>query len=469
MTFNSVEFALFLPLVVALYWQLGLRGQNRFLLVASYVFYGWWDWRFLGLILASTVIDYTINLLMEARDDDDRARKRLMLTSIVANLGILGTFKYFDFFADSLSSSLDDLGISWAAPSLGILLPVGISFYTFQTMSYTLDVYRRRMRAERNFVDVAVYVAYFPQLVAGPIERATNLMPQVTTARRRPDGEQIRSGLLLILMGLAKKVAVADALAPFVNDAFSDPSSRSGLVMLFAVYGFAFQIYADFSGYSDIARGTSRLLGIELVENFAQPYLSRNITVFWRSWHISLSDWLRDYLYISLGGNRKGQWKTYRNLMLTMLLGGLWHGASWNFVIWGGLQGLFLATHRRFRMRSDVTRDTMPTWGDVPAIIATFHLTCFAWIFFRAASFSEAVDVISRIASLSTGFDPAMLLVAVMAVAMTALDLVQRRGHDHTAILRYQPLVRGALYASMFLLVLGFSGTRPVQFIYFQF
>ena len=347
MIFNSFQFAIFFVLVLGAYWQLRWKGQNRLLLVMSYVFYGWWDWRFLGLLALSTGVDFLVARRL-GRTDDGPHRKRLLWASMAVNLGILGFFKYFGFFADSLEASLSSVGVGWLAPSLGIVLPVGISFYTFQSMSYTIDVYRRELDPVEDFFDFALYVSYFPQLVAGPIERATRLVPQILSPRVRPRGEQISSGLALIAVGLVKKVAIADIAASVANDVFSRSGEASAIELIIGVYCFAIQIYGDFSGYSDMARGTSRLLGIELVENFKQPYFSPSITQFWRRWHISLSNWLRDYLYIPLGGNRKGPRRTYINLALTMLLGGLWHGAAWTFVVWGALQGLYLMVERRF-------------------------------------------------------------------------------------------------------------------------
>ncbi len=345
MTFNSMQFVLFFTIVFLAYWRLGFRNQNRLLLAASYLFYGWWDWRFLGLMLLSSSIDYFCGLGL-GRTDDPSKRKRLLWTSMTANLVILGFFKYFNFFIDSLDSGLDRAGVDWLAPSLGIVLPVGISFYTFQSMSYGIDVYRRELKPIRSFFDFALFVSYFPQLVAGPIERATALAPQITTPRLRPDKTKVVEACSLILVGLVKKVVVADLAAEVANDVFSRSGEAGFFELLIGVYCFAIQIYGDFSGYSDMARGVSRLLGIELMENFKQPYFSATITDFWRRWHISLSQWLRDYLYIPLGGNRKGPRRTYINLGVTMLLGGLWHGAAWTFVVWGALQGLYLMGER---------------------------------------------------------------------------------------------------------------------------
>ena len=471
MVFNSLEFVIFLPLVLIAYFRLRHKGQNRMLLVASYLFYGWWDYRFLTLLAFTTVIDYAVGLYI-GRTDDPKIRKRLLLASIAVNLVVLGFFKYFNFFVDSAGALLGKLGLSPNLPLLRVILPVGISFYTFQSMSYAFDVYRRRLEPATSLLDFALYVAYFPQLVAGPIERAQALLPQITNPRRRPTSEQVSSGVLLMLIGLFKKVAIADVMAPIVESAFAAPEANSSVALLVGLYAFALQIYGDFSGYTDIGRGASRLMGIELMENFNQPYLSRNITAFWRTWHISLSTWLWDYLYIPLGGNRKGRVVTYRNLMLVMLLGGLWHGAAWTFVIWGGLHGLYLAIHRavsspvprgyqgRFRLRHDL----------IPAL-ATFHLVGFAWIFFRADSLSNAISYIQRLFQFRISIpDPnSLILVVAAAVAVVSIDLWQRNSGSHEVMLRWRPAWQGLAYASLILAIVVFSGGPVTPFIYFQF
>ena len=502
MVFNSYEFALFLPIVLGLYWILRHRQQNLLLLVASYVFYGAWDYRFLGLMATSTVTDYVVGRMLAATEDE-RRRKRIFLVSLAVNLGILGFFKYFNFFIDSGADLLGALGFDAHPTTLRILLPVGISFYTFHGISYTFDVYRREIEPVHHFLDFALFVSYFPQLVAGPIGRAQVQLPQFEHPRRRPSWDQIRSGVFLILLGLFKKIAIADALASTVNSAFANASRVSAATLVLGVYGFALQIYGDFSGYSDIARGTSRLFGIELLKNFDQPYLSRNITEFWRTWHISLSTWLRDYLYVPLGGNRKGRFATYRNLMITMLLGGLWHGAAWGFVVWGGLHGAYLCVHRAMSRKA---KRTMPIGGSLedtpsdtgaadagrdeevraphtapprrfhllrdfwPALL-TFHFVCFAWIFFRAESFDQAADVITGILSFRRGAPglDAMLLVGLGGLAIFLIDLYQRNGRSETAVLRAPPLVRGAFYGLLATAIIVFSGGSPVPFIYFQF
>lgn len=470
MTFNSVEFAVFFAVVLTLYWTLPKRFQNPLLLLSSYVFYGAWDWRFLGLIWVSTITDYLVARRIDATDVQ-RDRRRLLLVSIVVNIGILAAFKYSGFFVDSFAGLIEGFGLSANRPVLDIVLPVGISFYTFQTLGYTIDVYKRRLESEPRLLDFAVYVAFFPQLVAGPIERAGRLLPQIRAERTIPGTTAIREGAMLILVGLFKKVVIADGLAGVVNEAFSGAETASAAALIAGVYAFSLQIYGDFAGYSSIARGTAKLLGIDLMINFEQPYLSTNITQFWRTWHISLSTWLRDYLYIPLGGNRKGARRTYINLMLTMLLGGLWHGAAWTFVVWGGLHGAYLAIHRRWRGRAEREPTDAVSVRDVVPIVTTFHLVAFAWIFFRAASFEQAFEVVRGIATLRPGtvdFDAFWLLV-VLGTASLLLDLSQRRAGEHAFVLQWAPAARGVVYGAMLVGLIVFSGQTPVPFIYFQF
>ena len=469
MIFNSLQYALFLPLVVGLYWTLPQRFRTPLLLAASYVFYGAWDWRFLGLLLVSTVVDYSVGRGLEATDDEGR-RKRLLLVSIAVNLSILGFFKYADFFIDSAQEMLGSMGLEAGDASLRFILPVGISFYTFQTMSYSFDVYRRRIPACREPLTFAVFVAFFPQLVAGPIERARQLLPQLSAVREPPGADRVRSALALIVLGLVKKVVLADQVAPYVNEVFSEPGQAGSVALVVAVVGFALQIYGDFSGYTDIARGSARLLSVELIHNFRQPYLSPNITDFWRRWHISLSNWLRDYLYIPLGGNRGSHWQTYRNLMITMLLGGLWHGAGWTFVIWGGLHGLYLAVDRAWRFDTGDRAPRSLVTG-LLSTLATFGLVCFAWIFFRAADLGEAFDIIGGIVSLS-GPAPeasALWVTALVGGAMLAIDLVTRRSRDPVAALHRHPELAGTLLGVVAVGLIVAAGTDAVPFIYFQF
>src|SRR5579862_1611851 len=360
MQFNSLAFLLFFALVFPLYCILNFRWQNRLLLAASYLFYGWAEPRFVCLMALTTIIDFFIGLKIGERSEspcgaggppapgggtDARARKRWLIISIVMNLTMLGVFKYYDFFATSFAQAFAHLGIHLSPWLIQVGVPAGISFYTFHEISYTVDVYRGHIKPARNFEDFACFIAFFPQLVAGPIGRASWQMPQFEKPRHMTwDGWC--QGALLMLVGFFKKIVVADSMAPIAASVFRNPSLCSGSVLLLGLYSFSIQIYADFSGYTDIARGLARLMGFELIENFNQPYFASNITDFWRRWHISLSTWLRDYLYIPLGGNRHGHFNTYRNLFLTMFLGGLWHGASWKFAIWGSLHGVYLAVHK---------------------------------------------------------------------------------------------------------------------------
>jgi alginate O-acetyltransferase complex protein AlgI len=480
MVFNSFTYALFLPVVLVSYWVVRRRRpQNWLLLVASYIFYGAWDYRFLGLMWVSTLTDFAVGRLLESSTDEKR-RKRIFLISLAVNLGILGFFKYFNFFTESSVELLQRFGVQADVPTLKILLPIGISFYTFHGISYTFDVYRRHIRATKNLVDFAVFVAYFPQLVAGPIGRAHVQLPQFENERIPPKYDDIRSAFFLILLGLFKKIAVADALAPLVDQTFAAAGTASAPRLMFGAYAFALQIYGDFSGYSDIARGSSRLFGIELLRNFEQPYLSRNMTAFWRTWHISLSTWLRDYLYVPIGGNRGSNFATYRNLILTMVLGGLWHGAAWTFVVWGLLHGVFLAVHRRFSSRPGHSRDDQfrdgtvarpVRWRDVPSIVVTFHAVCFAWIFFRANSFAQAFDYILGLLTMRGGPVPSDLVVLVFGLGAAAflIDLAQRNFRNETVVITWAPVARGLVYAALSLGIVVFSGGTPVPFIYFQF
>ena len=475
MVFNSLQYLVFFPLVFAVYWQLKRRGQNVLLLLASWFFYAMWDWRFLGLMLLTTGVDFGVGRYL-AMTEDEKKRKLAFGLSLGLNLTVLGFFKYFNFFVGSAADLLQTFGLDASEPTLRVLLPVGISFYTFHGISYTFDVFRRDIEPADDLLDFAVFVAFFPQLVAGPIGRAHLQLPQFEHERPPLRWEQARSGLCLILLGLFKKVAIADALAPFVDRTFTEPGRASWISLLGGAYAFALQIYGDFAGYSDVARGSSRLLGIELPLNFEQPYLSRNITAFWRTWHISLSNWLRDYLYIPLGGNRGSRAKTYRNLMLTMVLGGLWHGAAWTFVAWGTLNGLYLCAHRWFTERPGGAGDAHNgigrfTWRDVLPAIGTFQLVVFAWIFFRSASFAEAFDVITGILTLQGGVTEwgSLFLVGALGVVTIAIDIAQRNTDTHTPMLDLPPALQGALYGAFVVAIVLFSGGATVPFIYFQF
>ncbi len=442
-------------------------------MIASYVFYGWWDWRFLSLLMISTIVDFNCAGKIYATSNQ-ATKKKYLLLSLLVNLGILGFFKYFNFFADSAIKLLNTFGFSPDVTTLNIILPIGISFYTFQTLAYTIDVYRGKEKATKDLVSFAVYVAYFPQLVAGPIERSLNLLPQIKSPRFIKK-EQIYTGLQLVLLGYFKKVFIADGAAPFVDECFAAPEKFGGASLVIGVYLFAIQIYGDFSGYSDIARGISRILGIELRHNFKQPYISANITEFWRRWHMSLSSWLRDYLYISLGGNRKGSLKTYRNLMLTMLLGGLWHGAGWTFIIWGGLHGSYLAVHKMILRDKKIGFTEKPkkplemlTW--LGSVILTFNLVSLSWIFFRANSIREAWQYLTSIDLSFMGIERLLIALTVFGSLTCIVDILCWLGDSEVPFYdSWRPWLKGFAYATMVILIsfVGTTGAKP--FIYFQF
>ncbi len=387
MLFTQPIFLAFFVVVFTVSWlERNNTRRKLWLLGASYVFYAGWDWRFLSLIAISTLVDYVVGLVLR-RTDAPRRRRAWLTLSVLVNLGILGFFKYYNFFIDSAAAMLHPLGVAVGDRALEIVLPVGISFFTFQSMSYTFDVYRRRLEPVTNFLDFALFVAFFPQLVAGPIVRAAHFLPQL---RRFPKRSSVdfRGCLLLFLTGFVKKSCIADNVSPFVDPVFAQPAAYDALSVWIAVLFYAVQIYCDFSGYTDMAIACAGLLGYELNVNFNFPYFAASVTEFWRRWHISLSSWLRDYLYIPLGGNRGSLLFTYRNLILTMLLGGLWHGAAWTFVVWGALHGGALVAHREWNRRL-----SLPAWGLLGRFLgtaATFYFACFAWIFFRAQSFGDA-------------------------------------------------------------------------------
>lgn len=465
MIFSSIEFFVFLSLVLAL--LAGIRGEGarrNLLLTASYVFYGWWDWRLCSLILFSTVVDYWVGLRLEA-SRDPRRRRAWLTTSICVNLGVLGVFKYTNFFLDSLRPVLASGGVD--VPYLHIVLPVGISFFTFQTMSYSIDVYRGILPASRNFRDFALFVAFFPQLVAGPIVRGKEFLPQLD-ADHPLRWDNLRMGTEVFVRGFVKKVLFADTLAVYVDPVFADPAAFTATTCWLAVTAYAGQIYFDFSGYSEMAIGVGRMLGYRLPVNFLHPYISVNITEFWRRWHISLSGWLRDYLYIPLGGNRRGPGRTYVNLMLTMLLGGLWHGASWSFVVWGALHGLGLAAHKRLggivgEPQAGVPRKLV-SWA------GTFLFVLVTWVFFRAPDLGTAWTYLGKMAGLSPGGAAWYYLNALTALGLGAamhVAVVLREEGDLTLNLR-RPADWAAL-VMILLAVLLFAPFDANPFIYFQF
>ena len=473
MLFNSFGFWLFYAVVFTLYYRLQHRAQNVLLLVASYFFYGCWDWRFLGLIALSTLIDYAMGQGID-RSESPRIRKLCLATSMIANLGILAFFKYYGFFAQELDVLFRSIGVPLMLPTLHIILPVGISFYTFQTMSYSIDVYRGDVKATRNLLDFAVYVSFFPQLVAGPIERAKHFLPQVIEPRTITP-LMFQRGLFLIVVGMFRKVVIADNMAPIVDSIFATPVDElSGVEILLGVYAFAFQIYGDFSGYSAIARGISNWLGFDLMTNFAMPYFSVSPSDFWRRWHISLSQWLRDYLYIPLGGNRHGSFMTYRNLMLTMLLGGLWHGANWTFLAWGAFHGSILCLFRAFESKTTIDRLNKHELNleRLVRIVMMFHLICISWLLFRADSLSQALAMSTRLATDFTVTPFSMTVLGLIIFYVTPLLLFEawlEWRNNLLVLLDAHWLVRGLVYLYAVWMMMFFPPPIPSEFIYFQF
>ena len=399
MVFNSFQFAVFFIIVFILYLSCSHRWQNRLLLLASYVFYSAWDWRFLSLIWISTILDYFCGIIIY-RSADIKKKRIFLFISILGNLSILGFFKYFNFFSENLQFLLSAFSINIHPHFLKIILPVGISFYTFQTMSYTIDIFRKEMEPTKHFFDFALFVAFFPQLVAGPIERAKHLLPQMLNPRI-VTLNKINEGCFLVFWGLFQKVFIADNLAKLVDPVFNVPPPYNGLSVILAVYAFAFQIFCDFAGYSNIARGLSKCMGFDLMVNFKMPYFSSNPKEFWQRWHISLSSWLRDYLYIPLGGNRKGEIRTYINLILTMLLGGLWHGASWTFIIWGIYQGGLLVLYRLLKPVLEKLFEFESAIGKriskIICIILFFQLTCIGWLIFRCQTLTQLAEMLKSL------------------------------------------------------------------------
>jgi len=393
MLFNSLDFAVFLPIVFALYWFVtnhNLKLQNALIVAASYVFYGWWDWRFLSLIIFSTLVDYSIGRRLK-NEEKQSTRKILLWTSIFVNLGFLGFFKYYNFFLDNFVAAFSFFGQEIRPNTLNIILPVGISFYTFQTLSYTIDVYKKKLEPTEDLVAFSAFVCFFPQLVAGPIERASNLLIQINS-KRKLQYYIFKDGLLQILVGFFRKIVVADTLGIYVDNVFRAPEVYGSSTLMFTMVIYSFQIYYDFAGYSDIAIGVAKLFGFEFKQNFNLPYFSKSVTEFWRRWHMSLSFWLRDYLYIPLGGNRNGKLLQYRNLLLTMLLGGLWHGSSWVFVIWGLIHGLLLSFEKFCKIPFSNLK-IMSLFGQV----YTYIFVCFAWVFFRSIDLEQSLNILENI------------------------------------------------------------------------
>lgn len=553
MLFNSPEFVVFFLLVYCMYLGLTFRLQNYMLLVMSYVFYGWWDARFLFLVALSTTIDFWVGLMiqngrlqfrqwlvpalflvlsavgflgldwaalyplgirypdlgklfnasmiwwslagslafvafislifliLERVDDARRRRLGCLMVSLVTQLGLLAVFKYFNFFADSLAAALESIGIQSSSLHLDIVLPVGISFYTFQSLSYTIDIYRRQFKPTDRFSDFALFVAYFPQLQAGPIERARQIIPQLSQPRQISI-DQVSRGLFLIAMGFFKKIAIADGVSPVVDKIFNSSGRVTWIDVVTGTALFAVQIYCDFSGYTDIARGISKLLGVNMVVNFNLPYFATNPQEFWRRWHISLSNWLRDYLYVSLGGNRGNLAFVCRNLMITMLLGGLWHGAAWNFVLWGLYQGGALCIYRIWRQyggkepperQFEARPEMMRTMRHLVAIAAFFVVTCYGWLLFRAHSLAQIVEfsrvLVTDFGNLDYGGGAPRLSSVLGMGLLFVLEVVQYRSGDACYYRRFAVPIRGFLIAAIIAITMMGMSNEPAQFIYFQF
>ncbi|WP_152287199.1 MBOAT family O-acyltransferase [Flavicella marina] len=472
MLFNSLEFLLFLPTIFLLYWFVfrQLKHQNILLFVSSYIFYGWWDWRFLSLILFSTLIDFFIGYRLNLSTHRNK-RKFLLYTSLFVNLGLLVFFKYFNFFIESWIEAWADLGIQMHQTTLNIILPVGISFYTFQTLSYTIDVYQRKIEPVTNFMAFASYVAFFPQLVAGPIERASNLLPQFYK-KRIFNYEFAVSGMKLILWGLLKKVVIADSCAVLVNDIFQNYQNESGLTLCMGIVYFSFQIYGDFSGYSDIAIGTSRLFGFNLMRNFDYPYFSRDIAEFWRRWHISLSTWFRDYLYFPLGGSKGSLGNQLRNVFIIFLVSGIWHGANWTYVAWGGINALFflpIFLLKKNRKHTNAIEGNLPSLSEFLGIMKTYMLVTFSWIFFRSESIKDAVRYIERIIDFNT-FIPNTIRhkkIIPFLLIFVFFEWISRK-QEYAIVLDKK--YRIVFYLSFAFLILYYASVEEkTTFIYFQF
>jgi D-alanyl-lipoteichoic acid acyltransferase DltB (MBOAT superfamily) len=485
MLFNSLDFAIFFPLFFIIYWVVAkkLTLRNVFILLSSYLFYGWWDWRFLFLIIASSFVDFFIGKKLY-KTENLKSRKLLLLISLVFNLGLLAYFKYTNFFIDSFIESFRFFGGSLDTYTLKIILPVGISFYTFQTLSYTIDVYRKQLKPTNNWLAFFSFVAFFPQLVAGPIERASHLLPQFYKTYKF-NYQAMRSGLLLIGFGLFKKMVIADRLAIVVNQVYNNPTDYSGGSLIIATVFFAFQIYCDFSGYSDIAIGIARTIGFDLMKNFDSPYFSKSITEFWRRWHISLSTWFRDYVYIPLGGSRNGKYKTYLNLFLVFVISGLWHGAAITFIIWGFIHGVIIVIEKatktfknKFYKRIKIEKGNL--LESLLFGFITFIVVDFAWIFFRANSFADAKHIIKHLFDFGKsksfydlGLPKHEFKLAIISILLLLVfDLIHKKYNAFRLLNKMPMLVRSLVYViiAFSIIVFGVYGEGSVsEFIYFQF
>ncbi len=494
MLFNSLHFLIFFPIVVFLYFSLPYKYRWVLLLAASYYFYMCWKAEYIFLIIISTLIDFFVGIQMGKELSISKKRFFLIL-SLFVNLGLLFSFKYFNFFNDSARAFFNHYNIFYNVPTFNVLLPVGISFYTFQTLSYTIDIYRGKKEPEKHFGIFALYVAFFPQLVAGPIERSTSLLPQFLK-KHDFDYKRITDGLKLILWGFFKKLVIADRLAILVNQVYNNPTEYNGVFLIFATYFFAFQIYCDFSAYSDIAIGSAQIMGIRLMDNFKRPYFSKSISEFWKRWHISLSTWFRDYLYISLGGNRVTRWRWYYNLIIVFLISGLWHGANWTFLIWGALHGTYIlmsiwTAGLRKKITYFIGIEKLPTMHKYLKIFITFHLVLFAWIFFRANSLSDAVYIVSNLlsdiwfviknvtelgsgkgilGSFDLGLDISGIIIAILSILlMQFVHVLQRRKGIRFRLAEKPIWFRWAIYYVLIFGIVSFGVFNQTQFIYFQF
>lgn len=476
MVFNSYEFPFFFLIVFFFYWLVfgsKLKFQNLFLVAASYTFYGWWDWRFLCLLLLSTGLDYYTGLRIGS-SSNDKTRKLWLYISVTANLLILGIFKYFNFFISSFTDLFHAFGLTAEVPLLSVILPIGISFYTFHGLSYVIDVYRKKVGVTHSFIDYSLFVCFFPLLVAGPIERATHLLPQIQKPRAF-SSTMATDGMRQILWGLFKKIVVADTCAPMVDNIFANYEHYSGSTLLLGGVLFAFQIYGDFSGYSDIALGVARLLGFDLLKNFSYPYFSRDIAEFWRRWHISLTSWFRDYVYIPLGGNKVSKSKAIRNVFIIFLLSGIWHGANWTFVVWGMYNAmlfipLMLSNSNRVNLDTVAQDRYLPSARELLQMVFTFFLVVMGWIIFRADSITQAFSYFSHMFNSSLFTMPTKFRSPLpWIVILLIVEWVQRhKQHGLSIDSIHSRLVRWSIYLVLAVIVLGgFSDKR--DFIYFQF
>ena len=478
MLFNSLNFTIFLPIIFVLYWLLDnkkLKYQNVLLLFSSYFFYACWDWRFMFLLIFSTLLDYFTGIKM-SESKNFKVKNFWFWLSIVINLGFLGVFKYYNFFATSFAEAFSSFGVQINPWTLKVILPVGISFYTFHGLSYIIDIYNDKIKAEKNFIDYSLFVSFFPLLVAGPIERATHLLPQIQK-KRVFNYDKAVDGLRQILWGLFKKIVIADQCAKYVNLVFDNPNDYSSLALISGAIFFAIQIYCDFSGYSDIALGTARLFGIDLLRNFAFPYFSRDIAEFWRRWHISLSSWFKDYLYIPLGGSKGGTKMRIRNTFIIFLVSGFWHGANWTFIIWGFLNALFILPSIIFKTNRDnleiIAKDkVLPSLREFISVLITFGLSTFAWIFFRAQDMNHALNYIYRIVT-----NPNHILdlkvrgdLIILTIILFLIEWVGRQEQHALAKfgLKWKSSLRYVFYIFLIITLFWF-GSNEQQFIYFNF